>query len=154
MLATRQVLNILNEQKLNMSKDVASEVLLIKSEVKCLIDAVLKAGEGDLAVGTVNAFKAGILDIPFAPSIHNAGKVLPARDVNGAVRYLSYGGLPIDKTLQDYNNDLLEQRAVQEERDVNFQLVVDDIFAVSAGRLVGKPNTSDNTNNDSSKTTA
>jgi methylaspartate mutase epsilon subunit len=137
MKATRQVLNLLKEQKLALSKDVASEVLLIKAEVKCLMDAVLEAGDGDLAVGTVNAFKAGILDIPFAPSIHNAGKILPARDVNGAVRFLSYGNLPISKTLQEYNNDLLEQRAYRENREVSFQLVVDDIFAVSAGRLVG-----------------
>jgi len=140
MKATRQVLNLLKEQKLQMSKDVASEVLLIKAEVKCLMDAVLEAGDGDLAVGTVNAFKAGILDIPFAPSIHNAGKILPARDVNGAVRFLSYGNLPIAETLKEYNNDLLEQRACRENRDVSFQLVVDDIFAVSTGRLVGNSN--------------
>ncbi len=137
MKATRQVLNLLKEQKLGLSKDVASEVLLIKAEVKCLIDAVLEAGKGDLAIGTVNAFKAGLLDIPFAPSIHNAGKILPARDVNGAVRFLEYGNLPISETLKEYNNDLLEQRACRENRDVSFQLVVDDIFAVSAGRLVG-----------------
>ncbi len=137
MKATRQVLNLLKEQKLSLSKDVASEVLLIKAEVKCLMDAVLEAGDGDLAIGTVKAFEAGILDIPFAPSLYNAGKILPARDANGAVRFLSYGNLPIDKTLREYNNDLLEQRAVREERDVSFQLVVDDIFAVSAGRLVG-----------------
>lgn len=137
MRATRQVLSLLKEQKLNMSKDVASEVLLIKSEVKCLMDAVLEVGDGDLAIGAVKAFKAGILDIPFAPSIFNAGKILPARDVNGAIRFLSYGNLPISETLKEYNNDLLQQRACQEKREVSFQLVVDDIFAVSSGRLVG-----------------
>ncbi len=137
MKATRQVLNLLNEQKLSMSKDVVAEVQLIKSEVKCLLDAVLDAGDGDLAVGTVKAFKNGILDIPFAPSVHNAGKILPARDVNGAVRYLSYGNLPVSDNLKEYNDDLLQQRASKEHRDVSFQLVVDDIFAVSLGRLVG-----------------
>jgi methylaspartate mutase epsilon subunit len=142
MKATRQVLSLLKEQKLSLSKDVASEVLLIKAEVKCLMDAVLSVGNGDLAVGTVKAFEAGILDIPFAPSIHNAGKILPARDANGAVRFMSYGNLPISKTLKEYNNDLLEQRAVRENRDVGFQLVVDDIFAVSAGHLVGNSSVS------------
>lgn len=137
MKATRQVLNLLKEQKLQMSKDVQSEVLLIKAEVKCLMDAVVEAGNGDLAVGTVNAFKGGLIDIPFAPSIHNAGKILPARDVNGAVRFLSYGNLPISQTLKDYNNDLLEQRACKENREVSFQMVVDDIYAVSSGHLVG-----------------
>ncbi|QRN85162.1 methylaspartate mutase subunit E [Clostridia bacterium] len=137
MKATREVLNLLNEQKLSMSKDVASEMLVIEDEVKCLLDAVLETGEGDLAVGVVNAFKYGILDIPFAPSIYNAGKILPARDVNGAVRYLSYGNLPISGALKEYNDDLLQQRACKEHRDVNFQLVIDDIFAVSTGSLVG-----------------
>lgn len=137
MKATRQILNLLREQKLQMSKDVASEVLLIKAEVKCLMDAVFEAGDGDLAIGTVNAFKAGLLDIPFAPSIHNMGKVLPARDVNGAVRFLEYGNLPISQTLKEYNNDLLSQRACKEQREVSFQMVIDDIYAVSSGRLVG-----------------
>jgi methylaspartate mutase epsilon subunit len=137
MRATRQVLSLLNEQKLSMSKDVAAEVLLIKAEVKCLMDAVIEAGDGDLAIGTIEAFKKGILDIPFAPSVYNAGKILPARDVNGAVRYLSYGNLPISGILKEYNDDLLQQRACREHRDVSFQLVVDDIFAVSTGRLVG-----------------
>ncbi|PAB60078.1 methylaspartate mutase subunit E [Anaeromicrobium sediminis] len=140
MKATKQMLSLLREQNMENSKGVADEIQLIKKEVKCLIDNVLKVGEGDLAVGTVRAFKNGMLDIPFAPSIHNAGKILPARDVNGAVRYLSYGNLPISDELKEINNKLLDIRAKNENREVSFQMVVDDIFAVSAGKLVGNSN--------------
>jgi len=52
-------------------------------------------GKGDYAIGTVRSFEAGIIDIPFAPSKYNMGKVMPVRDNNGAVRFLDYGNIPL-----------------------------------------------------------
>lgn len=137
--ATKQTLNLLKGQRLEMSKELESEIELIKAETKCILDKVLEQGMGDFALGTVKAFEAGVIDIPFAPSKYNAGKILPARDNNGAVRYLEFGNIPMTQEIKDFNKQLLEERAKSEGRKVSFQMVVDDIYAVGKGTLVGKP---------------
>ncbi|SEF85135.1 Glutamate mutase subunit E [Caloramator fervidus] len=138
--ATKQTLNLLRGQRLPMSKELEEEIKLIKMETKCILDKVFEVGKGDLAVGVVKAFEMGILDIPFAPSKYNAGKVLPARDNNGAVRILEFGNIPFTKEIKDFHRSLLEERARYEKREVGFQMVVDDIYAVGKGFLVGRPN--------------
>lgn len=137
--ATKELLNLLKGQRLPMSKELQNEIELIKAETRCIIDKVFEIGMGDLAVGSVKAFEMGIMDIPFAPSKFNAGKILPARDNNGAVRYLEFGNIPFTKEVKDFNRQLLEERARFEKRDVGFQMVVDDIFAVGKGVLIGRP---------------
>ena len=137
--ATKQVLSLLKEQKLHRSDELEAEIKLIKAETKCILNRVLELGLGDLAIGTVKAFESGVMDIPFAPSKYNAGKMLPARDNNGAVRYLEFGNIPMTKDIKDFNRHLLEERAKAEKREVSFQMVIDDIYAVSKGSLVGKP---------------
>lgn len=137
--ATKTTLNLLRGQRLPMSKELADEIALIKAETKCILDKVYELGMGDLAVGAVKAFETGVMDIPFAPSKYNPGKILPARDNNGAVRYLECGNIPFTKEIKDFNRELLEKRAKYEGRDVSFQMVVDDIFAVGNGVLVGRP---------------
>ncbi|WIV10478.1 methylaspartate mutase subunit E [Proteiniborus sp. MB09-C3] len=137
--ATKQTLNLLKGQRLQMSKELEAEIKLIKAEVKCILDKVLELGKGDLAVGTVKAFEAGVIDVPFAPSKYNIGKMLPARDNNGAVRYLEFGNVPMSLELKDFNKQLLEERAKSEGRKVSFQMVIDDIYAVGKGTLVGRP---------------
>lgn len=137
--ATKQTLNLLKGQRLPMSKELQMEIELIKAETKCILDKVFELGKGDLAVGTVKAFETGVMDIPFAPSKYNAGKILPARDDNGAVRYLEFGNIPMSKEIKDFNRQLLEARAKTEGRNVSFQMVVDDIYAVGKGTLVGRP---------------
>lgn len=137
--ATKMVLQLLAEQKMYMSKKLNEQIQIIRDETTCILNAVFEAGKGDLAQGVVESFKRGILDIPFAPSMHNASKMLPARDVYGAVRYLDPGNVPLSQELKNYNRYMLERRAKQEKRPVSFQMTVDDIFAVSEGRLVGRP---------------
>lgn len=137
--ATKTTLDLLKGQRLPMSKELADEISIIKAETKCILDKVFELGMGDIAVGTVKAFEIGAIDIPFAPSKYNAGKILPARDNNGAVRFLEFGNIPFTKEIKDFNRELLEKRARYEGRDVSFQMVVDDIFAVGKGVLVGRP---------------
>ena len=73
------------------------------------------------------------------PLRHNRNDILPARDAFGAVRYLDFGNVPLSTELKNYNRYMLEKRGYLEKRPVDFQMTVDDIFAVSEGRLVGKP---------------
>lgn len=137
--ATKETLNLLKGQRLPMSKELIDEMNMIKAETRCIIEKVFELGNGDLAKGTVKAFELGIIDIPFAPSKYNAGKMLPARDNNGAIRFLEFGNLPMKPEIKEFNRKLLQERAKFEGRDVSFQMVVDDIFAVSKGVLIGRP---------------
>ncbi|MDF2698797.1 MAG: glmE [Haloplasmataceae bacterium] len=136
---TKMVINLMEDQRAYMSKKLQEQVEIIKAETKCILDAVFEVGKGDLAIGVIEAFKRGILDVPFAPSIHTANKILPARDNYGAVRYLDAGNVPLSEELLNYNRFMLEKRAKLQKREVSFQMTVDDIFAVSEGRLVGRP---------------
>ncbi len=104
-----------------------------------MIEKVLEVGNGDLARGTVEGFKLGLIDVPFAPSKYNYGKMMPARDNTGAVRYLNAGNVPLTRELLDFNRAKLEERGTYEHRKVGFQMTVDDIFAVGKGMLIGRP---------------
>ncbi|MGO1468982.1 MAG: methylaspartate mutase subunit E [Tissierella sp.] len=137
--ATKMVLNLLEGQRMPMSKELQSEINVIKAETKCMVDGIIKAGNGDLAIGTVKGFEEGIIDIPFGPSKYNYGKMMPARDNEGAVRYLMTGNIPFTKDLLDFNKSKLEERGTFENRAVGFQMTVDDIFAVGKGKLIGRP---------------
>ncbi len=137
--ATKQIINLTKYQSIPLFSELDQEIEMIKRETKCIIDKVFEVGMGDLAQGVVKAFEMGILDIPFAPSKFNHGKILPARDNYGAVRYLDFGNIPADKEVKDYHKKLLEERGVFEKRDVSFDMVIDDIFAVSKGILIGRP---------------
>ncbi|QBD88216.1 methylaspartate mutase subunit E [Clostridium tetani] len=137
--ATKMALNMLEGQRMPMSKELETEMAIIKAETKCILDKMFELGKGDLAVGTVKAFETGVMDIPFGPSKYNAGKMMPVRDNLGCVRYLEFGNIPFTEEIKNFNRQRLQERAKYEGRDVSFQLVIDDIFAVGKGRLIGRP---------------
>lgn len=136
---TIMTLNMLKGQRMPMSPELQTEINIIKAETRCMLESVYEVGKGDFARGTVEAFKLGIVDIPFAPSKYNAGKMMPARDNSGAVRYLMTGNIPFTKDIIDFNKAKLVERGQFEKRDVTFQMTVDDIFAVGKGNLIGRP---------------
>ena len=137
--ATSQLIHMLADQKMVDDSVLRDEVDQIKREVRCIIEKTLELGEGDIAVGTVRAFQAGVIDVPFAPSRMNAGKIMPARDHFGAVRMLDCGNLPFTKDIKDFHREKIAQRAKFEGREVSFQMSIDDIYAISKSRLVGRP---------------
>ena len=137
--ATRQLINMLADQPTIDTAEVSREREIIGREVRCILSKLLSLGGGDPAEGAVAAFEAGVLDVPFAPSIHNKGKILPMRDNEGCIRIFSMGAIPFDEELSVFHRDRLEERARAEGRSVSFQMVTDDIYAISKGRLVGRP---------------
>ncbi len=139
LLCTRQVISMLEAQKLLQTEELTEEEAVIEREVGEIIARVRELGEGDLALGTVRSFEAGVLDIPFAPSSWTRGSVIPVRDKEGAIRILRFGGLPFSGETRDYHIARVKQRAGAEKRDPGFRMVIDDIYAISKGRLVGKP---------------
>lgn len=135
---SKYITNILKDQKTPDSEELLEEIDLIKKEVDSLMHNVVKAGKGDLAQGSIKAFKDGLLDIPFAPSELNAGKILPARDIDGKIRILEFGNLGITDDIKEIHHSKLQERATKQNRDkMEIQMVIDDIYAVSMGNLVG-----------------
>ncbi|MCL2093709.1 MAG: methylaspartate mutase subunit E [Treponema sp.] len=136
--ATKQLVAMLKDQSLAQVPAVQEEADIIKAETRCILDKTLELGQGDFALGTVRAFQAGVLDIPFAPSRYNAGKVMPARDNNGAVRFLDPASIPLRADLKDFHKEKLNERGAYEKRPVSFQMVIDDIYSIGKGTLVGR----------------
>lgn len=135
---TKQAISLLADQELK-SSALELEKAIIKGETCAIVDKTFELGMGDLALGVIRAVKAGVIDIPFAPSRYNFGKMLPARDHEGAVRYLNSARVPLPQELIDFNRGKIEHRAKLEKRKASFQMVIDDVYAISKGRLVGKP---------------
>ena len=137
--ATTQVLNMVREQRFPQSQTLDHEIELIKREVRAVLTKVLELGEGDWAQGAVRAFAAGVLDVPFAPAMCNAGKLMPVRDNEGAVRIFEVGRVPLPEDVLAYHKEKIAERAKAENRAPVFQMVVDDIYAISKSKLIGRP---------------
>lgn len=137
--ASKLITNLLKNQSFPNSKDLDDEINQIKAEVDCLMNHVIRIGNNDLAIGVVKAFEHGLIDIPFAPSRYNAGKMLPARDDQGCIRILDFGALGFSDDIKLFHKKKIEERAKNEGRELSFQMTVDDIYAVSNGELIGRP---------------
>ena len=135
---TKQVVNMLYDQDFkNESLEIEKEI--IRKETRAIVDKCFELGKGDIALGVCRGVEAGVLDVPFAPCRANAGLMLPCRDNNGAVRILEMGNLPFTQELRDFHKSKIEERARAEKRAASFQMVVDDVYAIGKGRLVGRP---------------
>ncbi len=135
---TKQVVNMLSDQEFTDIR-LEEEKEVIRQETRAIVDRCFELGGGDIAIGVCRGVESGTLDVPFAPCRFNAGKMLPCRDNNGAVRILNAGNLPFGKELIDFNKAKIEERAKAENRKASFQMVIDDVYAIGKGRLVGRP---------------
>ena len=135
---TKQVVNMMADQNVpEVMLELEKEI--IRQETRCIVDKCFELGNGDIAVGVCRGVQAGVLDVPFAPCRANAGLMLPCRDNDGAVRILNPGHLPFSKELLDFHKAKIEERAAAEKRKASFQMVIDDVYAIGKGRLVGRP---------------
>jgi len=116
-----------------------AEKEIIREETRAIVDKCFELGHGDIAVGVCRGVQAGVLDVPFAPCRANAGVMLPCRDNNGAVRILKTGNLPFSQDLKDFHAAKIAERAKYENREPSFQMVIDDVYSIGKGRLVGRP---------------
>lgn len=115
---------------------VAQESEIIRREVQALLESVFLCGRGELAAGVVESFRLGYLDIPFSPSIYNRGEVVTARDVEGAVRFLSCGKLQFDRELVEFQREKMDERRRVEglhSRKQDYLLVERDVLRVPRG---------------------
>ena len=135
---TKQVVNMMADQFFT-GENLETEKEIIRQETRAIVDKCFELGNGDIAVGVCRGVEAGVLDVPFAPCRYNKGQMLPCRDNDGAVRILSMGNLPFSQELKDFHAAKIEERAQAEKRKASFQMVIDDVYAIGKGRLVGRP---------------
>lgn len=138
LILTKTILEIGNCQKFSNYEDIILEKEQIKKETAQIIAKILSICDGNLSSAIIKAFENGIIDIPFAPSRYNLGKMMPARDSEGMVRYLDIGNLPFSPLIEDFHHKKIKERAEKENREIDFQMTIDDIFAMSQGKLLNK----------------
>ena len=128
---TRMAIYLARNIRLHGMKAFEREADLIRREVRPIVDKVLEMGDGDAAVGTVRAFEAGVLDVPWSPNLQVASRVLPARDVDGCLRMFDAGGLPIPGDVLQYHEEQLRRRADRERRAYDHELAVTSVYEMS-----------------------
>lgn len=128
---TRMAIYLARNIKLDSMPEFQNEVNLIKSEVRPIVNKVLEMGDGDVALGSVRAFEAGILDIPWSPNKWVKSKVMPARDVDGCLRILDPGNMPFPKEVLEFHEEKLRLRAEKEKQPYDFNLAVSSVYEMS-----------------------
>jgi methylaspartate mutase epsilon subunit len=128
---TRMAIYLARNIKLDSMPEFQNEVDLIKSEVRPIVNKVLEMGDGDVALGSVRAFEAGILDIPWSPNKWVKSKVMPARDVDGCLRILDPGNMPFSKEVMEFHTEKLRLRAEKEKQPFDINLAVSSVYEMS-----------------------
>ncbi|MDO0914714.1 methylaspartate mutase [Streptomyces sp. DT2A-34] len=85
---------------------IADEREWILAEVADLVEPLIE--RADLIEAVAEAFDRGRLDIPFSASRHARSDIIPRRDAEGAIRYLSAGSLPFSAANRRRNEELLQ----------------------------------------------
>jgi methylaspartate mutase epsilon subunit len=127
--ACKQVVAMLKGQRYPRNAAFDLEKNFIEKEARAIVDKVYELGEGDLALGAIRAIRAGIIDIPYAPHIENANRVLTAKDSQGAVRFIDSGDLPFDNDIKEYHKEKLSLE--QKSEDEIAEMVIDAIYSIA-----------------------
>ena len=125
--ATRMAIQLMRSHRLTDSPALLEEKRIIVAEARAILDKSLEMGDGDPVQGSLRALQAGILDIPWAPNRHIAGKVIPVRDAAGAVRYLDPAGLPFSPEVLEYHREMIRQRETRDGRKVDYNAAIHDV---------------------------
>ena len=121
---------------------ITDECSIIRREVEAIFESILLCGEGSISAGIVKGFRRGFLDIPFSPSRYNPGAVMTARDVDGAVRFLSPGNLQLDREMLEFHRDKMSERRRAEgivSEKQNYLLVERDVLRIPRCLYEGWP---------------
>jgi methylaspartate mutase epsilon subunit len=128
---TRMAVYLARDIRLDGLSAYEQEKELIGREVRAIVDKALEMGDGDAALGSVRAFEAGILDVPWSPNRHCKSRVLPARDVDGMLRILDPGFMPLPRDILALHEERLRKRAERERIDFGPDLAVQSVYELS-----------------------
>ena len=99
--------------------------------VRTIVDRIIELGDGDVVIGVMEAVKQGVIDASFSPWVHLARKVLPVRDIDGAIRYLDHGNIPLPREVAEYHRQKIEQRAKADGLKADIEMVINDVTYLS-----------------------
>jgi methylaspartate mutase epsilon subunit len=128
---TRMAIYLARHIKLDALPEFQFEVELIKREVRAIIDKVLEMGDGDAAVGTIRAFDAGVMDIPWSPNRWCRSRVMPARDADGYLRIVDPGLMPFPREVLEIHEEKLRRRAERERVPYGPELAVSSVYEMA-----------------------
>lgn len=139
--STRMAIYLARHIRLDTMPEFALECDIIAREVRPVMDKILEMGDGDVAIGTVRACEAGVMDIPWSPNNYMKSRVMPARDDDGYLRILDCGDMPMDKEVMDYHRERLTRRAEREGIPLDHELAVSSVYELSESldRLIPFP---------------
>ena len=134
------IFNVIRTQDIQFeSPDIKTEEEIAEKEVRAIVDKVIEMGDGDVAVGSIRAVEAGVLDSPFAANIHVKDNVMGVRDLKGACRFLEFGDLPIPKEVKEFHKAKVAEREAAEGIKMDYNVSVKDFWAFSKGAIKGIP---------------
>jgi methylaspartate mutase epsilon subunit len=128
---TRMAIYLARDIRLDGLPAYEQEKALIAREVRAIVDKVLEMGDGDVAVGTVRAFEAGVMDVPWSPNRHCRSRVLPARDVDGMLRIVDPGLMPYPHDVLAVHEERLRKRAERDRIAYGPDLAVHSVYEMS-----------------------
>lgn len=128
---TRTAIYLARNIRLDSMPAFQQERDLIKREARAILDKTLEMGDGDAAIGTVRAFEAGVIDIPWSPNRHVKSRVMPARDADGYLRIMDPGLMPFPKDVMQIHEDRLRQRAAREGVPYGHELAVASVYEMA-----------------------
>jgi methylaspartate mutase epsilon subunit len=128
---TRTAIYLARGIRLDGLPEYEQEKALIGREVRPIVDKVLEMGDGDVAVGTVRAFEAGALDVPWSPNRGVKSRVLPARDADGYLRIVDPGLMPFPADVLAVHEERLRKRAERENIPYGPELAVSSVYEMS-----------------------
>jgi methylaspartate mutase epsilon subunit len=128
---TRMAIYLARNIRLDGMREYEEEKALIKREVRPIVDKALEMGDGDVALGTVRAFEAGVLDVPWSPNRGCKSRVMPARDGDGYLRILDRGFMPFPKDVMEIHEARLRQRAAKERMAFGHDLAVSSVYEMA-----------------------
>lgn len=129
--------NFLETQRIFVDEGlVKEEQAWIEKEVECILNKVFEMGDGDPVIGAIRAVEEGVLDHPFAANRAAKGLVMCIKDGEGAIRYLETGNLPFTPEIIEYHREKIKEREQKKGKNIGFDDVINDLYAVSKGILV------------------
>ncbi len=128
---TRMAIYLARHIRLDSMPEFQTECDLIGREVRPVMDKILEMGDGDVAVGTVRACEAGVMDIPWSPNNYMKSRVMPARDADGYLRMFDVGDMPIAGDVMEVHHEKLRRRAERDNVPFDYDLAVGSVYELS-----------------------
>ncbi len=128
---TRMAIYLARNIRLDGMQEFEREKELIRREVRAIVDKTLEMGDGDVAIGTIRAFEAGVLDIPWSPNRFVKSRVMPARDADGYLRILDAADMPFPQDVLEIHAESLRRRAQREGVAFGPELAVQSVYELS-----------------------